>query len=81
MQGKSFAECSKEHSAILLTFIILPFVIKILIGLYLSGRFTQVLLYKLNGKPCGPADLDLHCCLKDISRLSRTRAEYDKAQK
>ena len=34
-----------EHSAILLTFIKLPFVIKILFCLFLSGRFTQVLLY------------------------------------
>ena len=34
-----------EHSAILLTFIKLLFVIKILFCLFLSGRFTQVLLY------------------------------------
>ena len=34
-----------EHSAILLTFIKLPFVIKIIVCLFLSGRFTQVLLY------------------------------------
>ena len=31
MQVKSIAECSKEHSAILLTFIKLPFVIKIFV--------------------------------------------------
>ena len=34
-----------EHSAILLTFIKLPFVIKIFVLSILSGRFTQVLLY------------------------------------
>ena len=35
----------REHSAILSTFIKLPFVIKIFIFSILSGRFTQVLLY------------------------------------
>ena len=35
----------EEHSAILLTVIKLPFVIKILICLFLGGCFTQVLLY------------------------------------
>ena len=34
-----------EHSAILSTFIKLPFVIKISVLSLLSGRFTQVLLY------------------------------------
>ena len=34
-----------EYSAILLTFIKLPSVIKILFCLFLSGRFTLVLLY------------------------------------
>ena len=34
-----------EHSAILLTFIELPIVIKIFVLSILSGRFTQVLLY------------------------------------
>ena len=47
-ENKSIAKCSKgskgEHSAILLT-IKLPFVIKIFFGLFLSGRFTPVLLY------------------------------------
>ena len=33
-----------EYSAILLTFIKLPFVIRSLFGLFLSGRFTPVLL-------------------------------------
>ena len=33
-----------EHSAILLTFIKLPFVIKIFACLILSGHFTQALL-------------------------------------
>ena len=40
MQVKSIA----EHSAILSTFIKLPFVNKIFILSILSGRFTQVLL-------------------------------------
>ena len=35
-----------EHSAILLTFIKLSFVIKVFVLSFLSGRFTQVLLYK-----------------------------------
>ena len=34
-----------EHSAILLTFMKQPFVIKIFVVVILSGRFTQVLLY------------------------------------
>ena len=34
-----------EHSAILSTFIKLRFVIKIFFCLFLSGRFTKVLLY------------------------------------
>ena len=34
-----------EHSAIHSTFIKLPFVIKIFFCLFLSGHFTQVLLY------------------------------------
>ena len=34
-----------EHSAILLIFIKLPFVIKIFVLSILSGRFTQVILY------------------------------------
>ena len=39
-----------EHSAILSTFIKLPFVIKtFVLSFFLSGRFTQVLLYvKIN---------------------------------
>ena len=41
MQVKS----NREHSAIFLTFIKLPFVIKILILSILKSRFTQVLLY------------------------------------
>ena len=46
MQVESIAECSKgEHSAILSTFIMLPFVIKIFVFSFLSGRFTQILLY------------------------------------
>ena len=47
MQVKSIAECSRgEHSTILLTFIKLPFVIKFFVRLFLSGCFTQVLLYQ-----------------------------------
>ena len=34
-----------EHSAILLTLIKLLFVIKNFFGLFMSGRFTQVLLF------------------------------------
>ena len=34
-----------EHSAILLTFIKLPFVIRFSFSLFLSSRFTQVLLH------------------------------------
>ena len=34
-----------EHSAILLTFIKLPFVLKIFVLSIFSGRFTQILLY------------------------------------
>ena len=37
----------EEHSAILLTFIKLPFVIRSLFCLFLSGRFTQVLFILL----------------------------------
>ena len=43
MQVKSIAECSK-HSAILLTFIRLPFAIKTLVLSILSDGFIQVLL-------------------------------------
>ena len=37
-----------EHSAILSTFIRLPFVINIFVMSFLNGRFTQVLLYFKN---------------------------------
>ena len=44
MQVKSIAECSKgEHSAILSTFIKLPFAIKTFVCLFLSGHLRQVL--------------------------------------
>ena len=39
-----------EHSAILSNFIKLPLVIKILFCLFLSGRFTKVLLYLRKSK-------------------------------
>ena len=49
MQVRSIAECSKgiqgEHSTILSTFIKLPLSLRSLFCLFLSGRFTQVLLY------------------------------------
>ena len=46
MQVKSIEECSKgEHSAILFTFIKLPFVIKIFVSSFLSGCLRHVLLY------------------------------------
>ena len=53
-----------EHSAILLTFIKLPFVIKIfvlrsLFCLFLSGCFTQVLLYM----QAADAQMSLHICV------------------
>ena len=35
----------EDNSAIISIFVKLPFVIKILFCLFLSGRFTQVLLY------------------------------------
>ena len=35
-----------EHSAMLSTFIKLPFVIKTIVCLFLSGRLRQVILYK-----------------------------------
>ena len=44
MQVKSIL-LQGEHSAILLTCIKLPFVIKIFVLSIFSGRFTQVLLY------------------------------------
>ena len=43
MQVKSIAV--GEHFAILSTFIKLPFVIKIVVCLFLSVRFTHILLY------------------------------------
>ena len=36
---------SREHSAILLTFIKLAFIVKSFVLLFLSGRFRQILLY------------------------------------
>ena len=49
----------REHSAILSTFIMVPFVIKIFgfFFLFLSGRFTQVLLY-------------FHCNLQNTKKKS-----------
>ena len=46
MQVKTIAECSKDNSATLSIFIKLPFVTKIFVCLFLSGRLRQVLLYK-----------------------------------
>ena len=43
MQVKNIAEC---YSAIISTFIKLPFVIKTFVCLFLSGRLRQVLLYQ-----------------------------------
>ena len=44
--GQKYCRMLKgEHSAKLLTFIMLPFVIKIFVSLSLSGHFTQVLLF------------------------------------
>ena len=47
-----------EHSAILLTFIKLPFVIKIFILSILSGCLRQVLLYVL----CQEMKTQIKCC-------------------
>ena len=46
-----------EHSAILSTFIKLPFVIKIFVCRFLRGCFTQVLLYYIQVYLCqGPIE-------------------------
>ena len=45
MQVKVLQNAPREHSAILLTFIKLPFVLRPLSCLFLTGRFRQVLLY------------------------------------
>ena len=42
---KNYRMLQGEHSAILWTFIKLPFVVKIFVLYILSGHFTQVLLY------------------------------------
>ena len=52
MQVKSI----KEHSAIRSTFIELPFVIKIFFCLFLSGRFTQVLLFSAPSNNIGSSN-------------------------
>ena len=51
MQVKTIADCSKgrgEHSAILSTFIKVPFVIKIFVLSIFDGCLRQVLLYFLH---------------------------------
>ena len=52
-----------EHSAILSTFIKLPFVIKIFVLSIMSGRFTQVLSYDVafgsEITPCNKIDIPL----------------------
>ena len=42
-----------EHFAILLTFVKVPFVIKVFVLSILSGHFTQVLLYNILTEPRG----------------------------
>ena len=51
MQVKSIAECSREHSAILLTFIKLPFVLKTFFAVVALDRFycTQYVLIRTGG--------------------------------
>ena len=49
-----------EHSAILSTFIKLPFVIRSLFCLFLSGLFTQVLVYVINTKISCAVSLAYH---------------------
>ena len=51
-----------EHSAILWSFITLPCVIKIYFFLFLSGRFTQVLLYITNPYPAKKIVLKMSAC-------------------
>ena len=52
-----------EHSAILLTFVELPFIIKIFVLSGLSGRFTQVLLYE--------HDIDMERHINGVSQVGR----------
>ena len=69
MQVKSIAECSKgEHSAILSTFIKLPFVIKVFVLSILRGHFTQVLLYTCISQNC--------CMLQSLLRLEGVRISF-----
>ena len=49
---KYFRILQREHSAILSTFIKLPYVIKIFVLSIFSGRFTQALLYKTDALVC-----------------------------
>ena len=67
MQVQSIAECSKEHSAILLTFIKLPFVIKIFVlsifdWLFYTG-LTVINSVDPNEMAVKPPHLGLHCFL------------------
>ena len=55
-----------EHSAILFTFIKLPFIIRFLFCLFLSGRFTQVLLYYYHPNQLRPIVVR---CLKCLGSL------------
>ena len=69
MQVKSIAECSKGHSAILLTFIKLPFVIKIFVlsifdWLFYTG-LTVINSVDPNQMAVHPFHLALHCFLFD----------------
>ena len=58
----------RDHSAILSTFIKLPFVIKIFVCLFLSIRFTQVLLYVGLSPARVPIDseINMSCCHKGV---------------
>ena len=63
MQVKSI---EGEHSAIILTFIKLQFVIKIMFCLFLSGRFTQALLYVHMQAANAEANMTINCKLKCV---------------
>ena len=57
-----------EHSAILLTLIKLPFPLRPLFCLYLSGHFTQVLLYS---KTCVKLPLSKTCVKLPLSKTPK----------
>ena len=73
MPVKSIAE--EEHSAILLTFIKLPFVIMVFVLSFLSGRFTQVLMYQSNPESVNSFGGTFHVKIRCVLLGSRPKAE------